>query len=107
MRCTMGIVDLELATEFGPRIVHYGFCGDANLLADVPHLSTPTPWGDWKPRGGHRLWVAPEQMPGSYAPDAAPVAIEDAGPLAVVVRQETDCSGIQKTIAVSLSHAAT
>ncbi|HEY7170246.1 MAG TPA: hypothetical protein VH417_05325 [Vicinamibacterales bacterium] len=103
MHLTNGIVDLDVAAEFGPRIVRYGFCGDANLLADVPHLSTPTPWGDWTPRGGHRLWVAPENMPGSYAPDAAPVAIDDAGPLAVVVRQDTDCSGVQKTIAVRLA----
>jgi hypothetical protein len=96
-------VDVDVATDFGPRVVRYGFCGEPNLLADVPQLSTPTPWGEWRPHGGHRLWVAPERMPGSYAPDAAPVGIEDAAPLAVRVREETDRSGIQKTIDIRLS----
>jgi hypothetical protein len=102
-RLSNGIVDLDLATEFGPRIVRYAFCGEANLLAETPHLSTPTPWGPWQPRGGHRLWVAPEHMPGSYAPDAAPVIVEDTGLNAVRVRQHTDLAGIEKSLAVRLA----
>jgi hypothetical protein len=102
-RLSNGIVDLDLSTDFGPRVVRYGFCGEPNLLGEAPDAATPTPWGEWKPRGGHRLWVAPEHMPGSYAPDATPVAIEDRGPLAIVVRQQTDRAGIQKTIAFRLA----
>jgi len=102
-RLTNGIVELDVSTEVGPRILRYAFSGDANVLADVEHLSTPTPWGDWKPRGGHRLWVAPEHMPGSYAPDDAPVGIQDAGPLAARLCQDTDRSGIQKILGLRLA----
>jgi hypothetical protein len=102
-RLSNGIVDLDLATDFGPRIMRYAFCGEVNLLAETPQLSTPTPWGPWQPRGGHRLWVAPEHMPGSYAPDTAAVIVEDAGLNAVLVRQHTDRAGIEKSLAIRLA----
>ena len=33
----------------------------------------------WQPRGGHRVWIAPEDIVKSYAPDNAPVAIQVQG----------------------------
>jgi hypothetical protein len=38
-----------------------------------PQAKVETELGTWKPIGGHRLWIAPEKMPDSYAPDDAPV----------------------------------
>jgi len=65
-RITNKTVEAIVSTDVGPRILRYGFVDEENLLAQVPHLSTSTSLGEWKPWGGHRLWVAPEHMPESY-----------------------------------------
>jgi hypothetical protein len=103
VRLTNGVVDVDVSTEFGPRVMRYRFCGGENMFAEVPHLSTPTPQGVWKPRGGHRLWVAPEHMPGSYALDDRPVMHEEIDAGAAVFRQPVDSTGIEKSLTVRLS----
>jgi hypothetical protein len=107
MVLTNGIVDVEVTTEVGPRVLRYGFTGGENIFADVPHLATPTPWGDWKPRGGHRLWVAPEHLPGSYAPDDEAVEYSVASALNATFRQAADRAGIEKRIDVQLTPGTT
>jgi hypothetical protein len=57
-----------LATA-GPRIVSLCYKGSPNLLAAVPSIVVPTPYGDYRYLGGHRLWHSPESMPRSYIPD--------------------------------------
>jgi hypothetical protein len=106
-RLSNGIVEVEVSIDFGPRVMRYARCGGPNVFAEVPHLAIPTSYGPWKPRGGHRLWVAPEHMPGSYAPDDRTVLIEAASPLAVVLRQKTDLAGIQKLMGIRLSTEGT
>ena len=61
---------LEYLLQAGPRIVRLFPAGSQeNLLAELPELIVPTPYGDYHFTGGHRLWHAPEQMPRSYIPD--------------------------------------
>ena len=68
-RLSNGTVDLVVPREIGPRILRYGLADRENMLGEYPQLQTATALGEWKPWGGHRLWVAPEEMPQSYAPD--------------------------------------
>ena len=69
-----GTVELVVTTGIGPRIIRYAFVGGENILAELADTpATTTALGDWKPWGGHRLWAAPESMPGSYGPDNGPV----------------------------------
>jgi hypothetical protein len=68
-RLSNGKVEVIVTTSVGPRILRYGFCGEDNILGEVKDDVLETPLGRFKPWGGHRLWVAPEAMPGSYAPD--------------------------------------
>jgi hypothetical protein len=104
---TNGIVDVHVSTDYGPRIIRYGYSGRENVFAEVPHLATPTPHGIWRPRGGHRLWVAPEHMPGSYASDDDPVSASVTDPLNATFRQRVDAAGIEKQIAVRLVPGST
>jgi hypothetical protein len=99
---TNGLVELEVSTDYGPRVMRYGYPGGENIFAEVPHLTTPTPQGLWKPRGGHRLWVAPEHMPGSYACDDDPVEAVVNDSLSGTFRQRVDTAGIEKQIALRL-----
>jgi len=50
---------------------------EQNLLAELPEMTTPTPYGDYHILGGHRLWHAPEGMPRSYLPDNDGVQVEN------------------------------
>jgi hypothetical protein len=97
-----GVVDFIVATEIGPRILRYGLVNGPNLLGEYPNLKTETPWGTWRPWGGHRLWVAPEAMPESYAPDNGPVEVEDRGELSVSLSQPVDRTGIQKEMYIRM-----
>ncbi|HEX5707050.1 MAG TPA: hypothetical protein VFX96_07130, partial [Pyrinomonadaceae bacterium] len=67
-----------------------------------------TQWGEWRPRGGHRLWAAPEAMPRSYAPDNDAVEFEFAGDRAVRLLQHVEPqTKLQKEITVELDAEGT
>lgn len=72
-RLSNGAVEVVVTTDVGPRIVGYAFVGGENVLGEHPDARVETALGEFKPYGGHRLWIAPENMPNSYAPDNAPV----------------------------------
>lgn len=73
LRLTNGEVELVVSTAFGPRILFYGFPGGENILGWHAEARVQTALGEWRPYGGHRLWIAPENMPLSYAPDNSEV----------------------------------
>ncbi len=107
VRLTNGEIEVEVAVAFGPRVLRYGFVDGANVFADASQLSTETVFGPWRPVGGHRLWVAPERMPGSYAPDSVPVEHDVSGPLRGEFRAPVDASGMQKTLVIEMSPTGT
>jgi hypothetical protein len=69
LRIFNGEIELIVSTAFGPRILFYGFVGGENILGWHAEAKVQTALGEWRPYGGHRLWIAPENMPLSYAPD--------------------------------------
>jgi hypothetical protein len=103
LRLTNGEVDVVIPRAFGLRILRYGFIEGANFLAEVPDVVIPTSLGNWRPRGGHRLWVSPESMPGSYAPDNDPVQCDTDESLNATLVQPTDATGIEKIMSVGLA----
>lgn len=73
IRLTNNEVEIIVTAAVGPRILHYSFARGENVLGLHPEAKVETAHGEFKPYGGHRLWIAPEQMPNSYAPDNSPV----------------------------------
>lgn len=69
-------VELVVTTDVGPRILRYALAGGENILGEHPNAAVNTALGEWRPRGGHRLWIAPENMPNSYAPDNEKIEYE-------------------------------
>lgn len=68
---------LDYLTAVGPRIVRLVPKGSGrNLLAEVPDVTLPSPYGPYSLRGGHRLWHAPETAARSYIPDDEPPLVE-------------------------------
>lgn len=76
IRLTNDTVELIVTTDVGPRILHYALIGEENVLGLHPDAKVETVLGEFKPYGGHRLWIAPENMPNSYAPDNSPIEYE-------------------------------
>jgi hypothetical protein len=97
-----------VSTEFGPRILHYALDGGENILGWHPEAQVTTELGVWKPYGGHRLWLAPENMPLSYTPDNAPVKYEIDGEFSArFIPLTEEASGIQKQFTVTLANSGT
>lgn len=97
-----GQLSLEFLAGAGPRIVRLSAFGKDNMFAEIP-TSVSTPYGNFFFRGGHRLWVAPESLPGTYIPDNDGVSVEELtdgvrlnGPIQVG-------TGITKVIEIHLS----
>ena len=95
-------VEVVCALDFGPRIVRYRWRGGSNVLGEAPEAGVTTPLGAWRPRAGHRLWAAPERMPGSYAPDDDPVDAEILGERSFRIAQWKDATGLEKEMEISL-----
>lgn len=65
----------EALAEDGPRIVRLGLAGRASLLAETPDVVWPTSSGTYRLRGGHRLWLAPEDAGRNEQPDDGGLAV--------------------------------
>jgi hypothetical protein len=100
-----GGANVIAAADFGPRIVSYSLSGGENVLGWHPDAAVQTDLGTWKPYGGHRLWMAPENMPLSYAPDNEPVQIEEHGELSLSLSAKEDAAGIEKRITLTLAES--
>lgn len=104
LRISNGTAEIIVTTAVGPRIVFYGLAGGENILGLHPHAEVETALGRWKPYGGHRLWIAPENMPNSYAPDNDAVEYEISGDFAVRLIQPLEpVTNTQKEIEITLN----
>lgn len=71
---------IGVALDIGPRILYLGLDDEQfNLFNIVPGIQLETPDGTWRIYGGHRLWVAPEDFPRTYAPEDKPVHVDVQG----------------------------
>ena len=85
-RMSNGEVELVVTGDVGPRVMRYGFAGGQNFFKEFTAQLGKTGEADWQPRGGHRVWIAPEDRVKSYAPDNDAVAIH-------VQESEIACTG--------------
>jgi hypothetical protein len=97
-----GPLELEYLEDAGPRIVGLRYKGSANLLASVPEISIPTPYGDYHYLGGHRLWYAPEAMPRSYIPDEDGLTVSELPDGIVLQGKREPGTGIRKSIKIQI-----
>jgi hypothetical protein len=74
VRLTNGRTELVVTTDVGPRIIRYGKPGGQNFLKEYPKQLGRRGGSTWRIYGGHRLWIAPEDIKRTYVPDNEPVA---------------------------------
>jgi hypothetical protein len=104
LRLSNGAAEVVVTTTFGPRIIRYGLMGGANALHVIPETRGKIGGESWVPYGGHRLWLAPEALPRSYAPDNDPVGtVTHQGGTVTVANPPEPSTGIAKKMQITLA----
>src|ERR1035438_2612738 len=106
-RMSNGEVEVVVTGDVGPRVMRYGFAGGQNFFKEFAGQMGKTGEATWQPRGGHRVWIAPEDVVKSYAPDNAPVAIELHGGGVVCTGGVEALTGMEKKITVKMAPSGT
>ena len=78
-RISNGEVEVVVTSDIGPRIMRYAFPGGKNLFKEFAEGLGKSGERTWQLRGGHRIWIAPEDAVRTYAPDNGPVHISIKG----------------------------
>jgi hypothetical protein len=105
---TNGQVELIVTLDVGPRVIAYQLPGGFNVMKNYDSMMGGTGEPEWQIRGGHRFWLAPEDLTRTYFADNRPVSWEQTGPLSVkiVAPPETEY-GVQKEMHLSLGATGT
>lgn len=102
-RIRNGIIEAMVTADVGPRILFFGYEGGRNLF----YVHEPDLGGcgeaDFKLRGGHRIWAAPEIAPGTYYPDNEPVTIDAVGDTLTATAPPERTTGLRKAITMRMS----
>lgn len=102
-RITNGRIELVVTGDVGPRIIRCAFAGGTNLFKEYPEQLGKSGEKEFQLRGGHRLWVAPERLETTWAPDNAPVRIRVQGGVLEATAPVEPSTGLEKQIIVKMS----
>src|SRR5258708_5262120 len=97
-RISNGEIEAILTGDVGPRVISFGFVGSRNLFLVRPEELGGTAEPDFKLRGGHRIWTAPEEVPRTYHPDNLPVEIRMEGAAITATAPREPGTGLRKEI---------
>ncbi|MEP6538522.1 MAG: hypothetical protein ABJF23_24495 [Bryobacteraceae bacterium] len=102
-RVSNGEVELIATSDVGPRIIRYGFVGGENVFKEFEAELGKSGEDRWMPRGGHRIWVAPEHRERTYVADNFPVEVKPAGDGVELIAPVEPETGLQKRIFIELA----
>jgi hypothetical protein len=100
-------VDLVVTTDVGPRIIRYGFLGGLNIFKEFDEQIGKSGEATWQPRGGHRIWIAPEDSVLSYALDNSPITAAIKGDVIELTSKVEKETGLEKRMTVKLASSGT
>jgi len=103
IRFANGQVELIVVTAVGPRIARFAFEGERNLFAELPGQQGGRGEPKWMIRGGHRFWIAPEEMPKTYELDNEPVPYRRIAGGVRTLQPPGRFSGVSKTMDITLA----
>jgi hypothetical protein len=102
-RLTDGTLELIVTSDIGPRVIRCGFVGGQNFFREFEDQLGHSGERDWQIRGGHRLWIGPEDIRYTYGLDNSPVAITlGEGRLTATQPVEPE-TGLQKEMELALA----
>jgi hypothetical protein len=98
-------VEAIVTSDVGPRVIRYGFTGGPNFFKEFDEQLGRSGEPQWQPRGGHRIWIAPEDAVKSYAPDNGPVAIARLADGVIATQSVEPLTGLEKSIELRMAAA--
>jgi hypothetical protein len=106
LRLDNGAAEVVITLDVGPRIISYRLADGINVLKNYDAMMGGTGEAEWQIRGGHRFWLAPEDLTRTYFPDNRPVKWEAIGDRVARVTPPPETEyGVQKVMEVSLAAA--
>jgi hypothetical protein len=102
-RISNGEVELIVTSDIGPRVMRYGFVGGQNLFWEQKETMGKSGEPAWVLRGGHRVWVGPEDIKYTYPPDNSPIKVEVKGGVLIATQPVEKETNIEKQIEVRLA----
>jgi hypothetical protein len=106
-RISNGEVEVVVTSDIGPRVIRYGFPGGQNLFKEFTEGLGKSGEATWQLRGGHRIWIAPEDAVRTYAPDNGPVHISIKGDVLEATEPTEPLTGLEKQITVKIASGGT
>jgi hypothetical protein len=99
-----GMVELVVTCDVGPRVIRFSHVGGFNVMKNYDEMMGKTGEAEWQIRGGHRFWLAPEDLTRTYFADNRPVQHTELNPLSVRFTPPPETEyGVQKEMTVSLA----
>jgi hypothetical protein len=77
-----GDAELIVTLDVGPRVISYRLTNGINVFKNYDSMMGGTSEPEWQIRGGHRFWLAPEDLTRTYFADNRPVKWTALGDLA-------------------------
>jgi hypothetical protein len=98
-----GEVEVVVTGDIGPRIMRCGFAGGQNFFKEFRDQLGTSGEPAWVPRGGHRVWIAPEDLVKSYSPDNVPCQVAVDGGTLEATGPVDPLTGLEKKIRVQMA----
>src|SRR5437763_2762251 len=96
-------VELIVTTDIGPRVIRYGFAGGQNLFKEFNEQMGKSGEPAWQARGGHRLWMGPEDSVLTYALDNSPIQAQVNGEVIELIGNVEKETALQKQLTIRLA----
>lgn len=106
-RLSNGIAELIVTGDVGPRVIHYSLNGGPNFFKEFDEMMGTSGESRWMIRGGHRLWIGPEDRLATYALDNGPIEIAGAGLTLTALQPVEPETGLRKSIRLTLDADST
>ena len=101
-------IELVATLDVGPRVISLKLPGEANVFKNYDEMMGGTKEPEWQIRGGHRFWLAPEDLTRTYFPDNRPVELTTEGDFAITLTPPPETEyGVQKVMRLAIAPAGT
>ena len=108
LKLSNGACELVVTLDVGPRVICYRLPGGFNVMKNYDAMMGGVGEPEWQIRGGHRFWLAPEDLTRTYFPDNRPVAWAKKSDLEVTFTPPPETEyGVQKVMTLMLAGQGT
>ena len=107
LRLANDTCELIVTLDVGPRVIAYRLLDGFNVMKNYDSMMGGTGEAEWQIRGGHRFWLAPEDLTRTYFPDNRPVTWKQVVDTTIITAPPETEYGVQKEMHLKLHKTGT